>query len=178
MKEKTAKKSNIALIGFMFTGKTCTGRLIAKKLGKKFVELDSVITEMADKSIEQIFAEDGELRFRELEMQAVEKASHMKDAVISCGGGVILNKINIDRLKNSSKVVLLTATKEVILERANKERAAKQTVRPVLNMARKNNKIDELIAFRKPLYEAYSDFAIDTTNFTEEEVAMKIIKKL
>jgi shikimate kinase len=167
-------KSNIALIGFMSTGKTSVGRLLSERLSKEFVETDSMVIRMAGKSIGRIFDEDGELRFRELEMLAVEKASRMKDVVISCGGGAVLNKLNIDRLRDSSRVVLLTASKAVILERAKKEKVA----RPVLNKARKASNIDELIAFRKPLYEAYADFAVDTTTISIDEAVRQVLKRL
>lgn len=173
-KKKEIVKSNVALIGFMATGKTSVGRLLAASLDKKFIETDSIVRSMAGKSIGRIFAEDGELRFRELEMQAVARASRRRNVVISCGGGVIYNKINIDRLKTTSRVVLLTASKEAIIERAEQDRRA----RPILSMAKKRNGIDALIAFRKPLYEAYADFAVDTTNATIAEAADRVLRKL
>jgi shikimate kinase len=102
-------KTNIALIGFMGTGKTAVGRLLAEKLNKKFLEQDSLIEQKAGKSIPEIFRQNGEISFRELEIAATKEIAREQNAVIACGGGVVLNKINIDRLKESSVVVYLTA---------------------------------------------------------------------
>ncbi|NQT04591.1 MAG: shikimate kinase, partial [Dehalococcoidia bacterium] len=91
-------KSNIALVGFMGTGKTDVGRLLAGKLGKDFIELDELIEQKAGKTIPEIFQQDGEIAFRELEIEATGEAAEKKNAVIACGGGVVLNQINVDRL--------------------------------------------------------------------------------
>src|ERR1035437_3779739 len=110
-------KSNIALIGFMGTGKTAVGKLLAARLNKKFIELDDLIVQAAGKPITQIFEQDGEIAFRELEIAVVKQVAQRKRQVIACGGGIVLNRINIDRLKENGVVVLLTATPSVILKR-------------------------------------------------------------
>ena len=101
------KKTCIALIGFMATGKTTVGKFLAEYLGDayKFIETDQIIIEMAGKSIPRIFSEDGEEKFREYEIVACKKASNFNKVIVSCGGGVVLNKINIDNLKK--KIVIL-----------------------------------------------------------------------
>ena len=89
-------KTNIALVGFMGVGKTAVGEALAKKLDRKFVELDLLIEQRAGKPIPEIFQQDGEVAFRELEIEVTKEVSRDKNLVIACGGGLVLNKINID----------------------------------------------------------------------------------
>ncbi len=110
-------KSSIALIGFMGTGKTAAGKALAERLGKEFIELDALIELKAGKTIPEIFQQDGEVIFRELEIGVTKEVSQRKNAVIACGGGVVLNKINIDRLRKECLIVYLTASPRVILKR-------------------------------------------------------------
>ena len=107
-------KTSIALIGFMGAGKTVVGKALAEKLGRKFIELDSLIEEKAGKSIPEIFRQDDEVVFRELEIEVTKDVADSKNQVIACGGGIVLNKINIDRLKKESVIVCLTASPKVI----------------------------------------------------------------
>src|SRR4030042_3993286 len=110
-------KTSIALIGFMGTGKTVVGKVLAKKLAKEFIELDAIIEKKAGRSIPEIFRQDGEIRFRELEIEAVRTVANKKNVVIACGGGIVLNTINIDRLRKGSVIICLTASPAVILRR-------------------------------------------------------------
>lgn len=165
-------KTNIALIGFMATGKTAVGRLLAEKTGKSFIELDSLIARRADKSIEDIFTEDGETTFRKFEIALVKEIADNKNQVIACGGGVVLNQINIDRLKKNATVILLMAKPGVILKRALNDK----TVRPLLKGDDKMSSIKELLDFRKPFYERAADITIDTSNMDIRLITDKIIK--
>ncbi len=167
-------KTNIALIGFMGTGKTAVGRRLAEKLGRKFIELDSVIEKKAGKSIPEIFVEDGEIAFRELEIKATKEVARTKRAVIACGGGVVLNRINIDRLKEGAVIVHLTAPPGVILKRTLRE-AGK---RPLLEVENPLAAIRELLKFRKPLYERAADTTINTAKLDINAVAEQIIDEL
>ena len=166
-------KSNIALIGFMGTGKTVIGAKLAEVLNKEFYELDEMIVEKAGKSIPEIFAEDGEIRFRELEMQVCKDASQRENAVIACGGGVVLNKLNIDYLKLSSVIICLKASPEMIFERAMKDG---KEIRPLLNKPDPMGEIQKLLEFREPFYKAATDNQIDTSNLTVKEVVIEIRK--
>ena len=167
-------KSNIALIGFMATGKTAIGRLLAERTGNIFIELDSLIARRAGKPIEDIFAEDGEATFRELEIALVKEIADNKNQVIACGGGVVLNQINIDRLKINAIIILLEAKPEVILKRALNDR----TVRPLLKGDDKMSKVKELLNFRKPFYQRAADITIDTSDMDIGLITDKIIKLL
>ena len=167
-------KTNIALIGFMGAGKTAAGRLLAKKLGKKLVEMDSLIELRAGKPIPDIFREDGEVAFRRLEIEVTREVAGNKNQVIACGGGVVLNRINIDRLKKGAVVVYLTASPEVILQRVSDD----SSVRPLLENSNKALNIRELLKFRQPLYERAADIMIDTSGLDIETVAERIIAGL
>jgi len=167
-------KTNIALIGFMGTGKTAVGRRLANKLGRKFIELDSVIEKKAGKSIPEIFVADGEIAFRELEIEATKEVARTKRTVIACGGGVVLNRINIDRLKEGAVIVHLTAPPSVILKRTLRE-AGK---RPLLDVDNPLAAIRELLKFRKPLYERAADTTINTAKLDINAVAEQIIDEL
>jgi len=167
-------KSSLALIGFMATGKSAVGRVVAEKLNKEFVELDDLIERKAGKSVPEIFQQDGEIAFRELEIEAAREVSGDKNLVIACGGGVVLNKINIDRLKEECVVVCLTASPEVILERALSE----GETRPLLETPDKMASIRELFSFREPFYERAADITIDTSKLDTDAVAEQIISRL
>jgi shikimate kinase len=167
------KKSNIALIGFMGTGKTAIGAKLAELLDKEFFEMDEMIVEKAGKSIPEIFAEDGEIRFRELEMQICKEASQREDVVIACGGGVVLNKLNIDYLKLSAVVICLKTSPKVIFQRISKD--GKET-RPLLNKPDPMSEIHKLLDFRAPFYNAATDHQIETSNLDVDEVVEKICK--
>ncbi len=167
-------KTNVALIGFMATGKTAVAGVLAKKLGKQFVELDALIEHRGGKSIAEIFEQDGEIAFRELEIELTKEVSAKKNQVIACGGGLVLNKINIDRLKEQAVMVYLEASPEVILKRASSD----NTVRPLLKGDRKAQTIRELVRFRQPYYERAADITIDTSEMDINTIAQKIIRLL
>jgi len=167
-------KTNIALIGFMGTGKTVVGRALAKKLGKEFVEIDSLIEQKAGKSIPDIFRQDGEITFRELEIAVIKEVAAGRNLVIACGGGVVLNKINIDRLRTGSIIVYLTASPRVILKRT----LGDGETRPLLMVKDRISEIGELLRFRKPFYERAADIKIDTSRLGIDSVVEQIISKV
>ncbi|MHA1339018.1 MAG: shikimate kinase [Promethearchaeota archaeon] len=166
-------KPNIVLIGFMGTGKTTIGRILAKKLNKKLIEMDDLIVCKAGKSIPRIFAEDGEIRFREIEMSVCKELGSYENVVISAGGGIILNKLNVDYLKEKGYIVLLEATAQDIYERILLEGKEK---RPLLNKPNPFSEIRKLLSFRKPFYNAAAEFKVMTHNKMPEQIADEIIE--
>jgi shikimate kinase len=167
-------KSGIALIGFMGTGKTVVGKILAGKLGKEFIELDALIEKKAGKSIPAVFHDDGEIAFRELEINAVRQISGKKNVVIACGGGVVLNKINIDRLKQESVIVCLAASPSVVLKRTSTDKDG----RPLLAVADRARQVKELMEFRRSYYQHSADITINTSRLQPDTVAQRIIAKV
>lgn len=167
-------RTNIALIGFMGTGKSAVGIALAKKLGWEFVEMDSLIEEMAGKSIPEIFEQDGEIAFREMEIEATKRVAQGSRQVIACGGGMVLNKINVDRLRETSRLVYLKASTRKILERTSID----ANERPLLDVPDPAQRIQELLDFRKPFYQRSADITINTSRLSIRAVAEQIIEKL
>ncbi|MCD6452792.1 MAG: shikimate kinase [Dehalococcoidales bacterium] len=167
-------KTSLALIGFMGAGKTAVGKALARKLGREFIELDSLIEQLAGKTIPFIFQQDGEIAFREFEIEAVRQVSPREGVVIACGGGVVLNQINIDRLRNKSVIIYLTASPKVILKRVS----AGSTERPLLKVTNPALTIQKLLEFRQPFYERAADITIDTSTLNIDSVVKQIIARI
>ncbi len=163
---------NIILVGFMGTGKTAVAQALAGKLKMKYVDLDDVIEADAGRSINKIFAESGEDHFRYLEKQAAKKISSLDKQVIATGGGVVLDKQNVENLKKNGTMVCLTATVEVIYSRVKDQQS-----RPLLNVDKPREAIKRFLDTRQPYY-ARADFTIDTSNLTVEQAVNKIVKLL
>ena len=167
-------KASIALIGFMGTGKTAVGKVLARKLGKEYVEMDSLIERKAGKTIPEIFQQEGEEAFRELEIMVAKEASGRRNVVIACGGGVVLNKINIDRLRKECLIVCLTASPGVILQRTSN--SIKE--RPLLSVGNRTRAVRELLKLRKSFYEQAADITIDTSKLDINSVVEQIISQV
>jgi len=167
-------KTSIALIGFMGTGKTAVGKTLAQRRGKEFVELDALIEQKAGKTIPEIFQQEGEVAFRELEIEVTKEVSRKKNVVIACGGGIVLNQINIDRLKKENLIVYLTASPEIILKRTSSDK----NERPLLMANDRASQVKRLLQFREPFYERAADITIDTTNLDIDSVAEQIMAKV
>jgi shikimate kinase len=167
-------KTSVALIGFMGTGKTAVGKVLAARLGKRFIELDDLITQKAGKSISDIFKQDGEIVFREFEIEVVKAVAGTKNAVIACGGGMVLNKINVDRLKKECIFVYLTASAGVILKRVSNDAGR----RPLLAVPNRLERIRELARSRQPYYRQAADIIINTSRLSIKLVARRIEEEL
>ena len=167
-------KTNIALIGYMGTGKTAVGQALAEKLGMKFIELDRLIEERAGKKIAEIFRTQDETAFRELEIEATKRAARETHSVIAGGGGIVLNKINIDRLRESAVMVYLTASPGTILKRVSGEKGQ----RPLLAVDDQLKTITDMLKFRKPFYERSADITVNTSRLSIDGAVEEIIGKL
>ena len=167
-------KTNIALFGFMGVGKSEVGRTLADKLGMTFTDLDNEIAERAGKPIATIFEEDGEAMFRERERAIVEEASARNGQVIACGGGAVLDDVNLRNLRESSRMILLTADPNTILSRVG----STDGPRPLLYVEERLERIRELLSARNPSYYKAADLTIDTSHRTPEQVADEIIRLL
>jgi shikimate kinase len=160
---------NLALVGFMGTGKSSVGRLVADVLHFTFLDTDDVITGRAGKTIAEIFAESGEPAFRELERRLTEELTRRTKTVIATGGGLPADDANLASLKSHALVVCLWASAEKIWERVQS-----QTHRPLLNEADPQAKIRSLLAAREPFYRQ-ADILVNTEMRSLREVAQQVI---
>lgn len=162
----------IVITGFMATGKTAVGLLLAKMLDLPFLDTDDLIEERAGKSVADIFSADGEAYFRHLEREVIASLAEAEDCVIATGGGAIVDPENLRALRNKGVLICLTATPHVILERVGT-----MDHRPLLHHPKPLQRIEELLASRLPFY-SQADFSIDTSMARVEEVAEGILTLL
>lgn len=161
---------NIILVGFMGTGKSVTGQIVASRLHREFIDMDQVIEERAGKPIAEIFADEGEAHFRALERALVQELSQRENLVIATGGGVVLNPDNIADFSRTGTVICLHADPEVILRRVRK-----QQHRPLLEGDDdKSQKIRNLLTQRESLYKAIP-LQVNTDHHTALDSAEEVI---
>ena len=160
---------NIALVGFMGTGKSSVGRLLAEQLHFGFLDTDDLIESRAGKTISAIFSDDGEAAFRQWERDIVSELSSRKRMVISTGGGVGANEANLASLKAHALVVCLWASPAKIWERVRS-----QTHRPLLQEADPAEKIRQLLAAREPYYKQ-ADVLLNTEVRSVREVVQQVL---
>lgn len=161
---------NVVLIGFMGTGKTRVGQMVARRLGYKFVDTDDLIVRKTGMPISEIFAKFGEPHFRDIEQQIVAEVAAQDSQVIATGGGVPIREKNIRNLRRNGLLFCLNASPEVIEKRTSNDNS-----RPLLYTNNRLRQIEELLEARKPFYSA-ADYQIDTTNKTASRVAEEIIR--
>lgn len=167
----------VALIGFMGCGKSTVGALLASRLGCRFLDLDELIEERAGRSIRQIFEEQGERVFREHEARAVQAACLHENAVISVGGGAVMNPDNAARLKDAGRIVWLRAPADVLWQRICGDEAS-GTQRPRLTPKGGLQEIVHKLAERGPVYESLADQIMDTDRLSIEAAVGQIILSL
>src|SRR5262245_57806245 len=172
----------LILTGFMATGKTAVGLIVARRLGWIFVDTDAAIAARAGKPIAEIFARDGEAEFRRMERETVAIAAggrehcpqcgERRPAVISTGGGALIDDQNCSMLKRAGLVICLSARAEVIAARIGKSVAS----RPKLLEGGMplEDRISHLMRERAPAYER-ADLTLDTSDLTPDEVAARVI---
>ena len=159
----------ITLTGFMGSGKTTVGKVLADFLGCPFMDLDDLVVKKAGKSIPDIFAQDGEPAFRELEAQVLRKtvAKYAESAaVLALGGGAVLAPASAALLREKTVCIYLRATLDTLLARLAGETAG----RPLADAS-----LADRLASREPIYEETAPVIIDTDGLSPDEVADEII---
>ncbi len=159
---------NLALVGFMGTGKTSAGRLVAEQLHFEFLDTDDLIQSRTGRTIADIFAQNGEPAFRALERDLVRELAGRKRTVISTGGGLPADPENLASLRTHALVVCLWASPERIWERVRN-----QSHRPLLHDPDPQRKIRELLELRAPFYRQ-ADVLVNTDSRSAREVAQQI----
>jgi len=158
--------NNIYFTGFMASGKTRIGKLLASQLKLAYVDSDSFITERAGKSIAEIFEQDGEAKFRELEREAIKEISKKENVVVSLGGGAITKSENVEVIKNTGVLICMRAEPEILCERIgrNNNRPLMAGLDPEARMER----IVNMLAEREKFY-SLADFSIDSNEDPPEK---------
>jgi shikimate kinase len=159
----TKQARNIVLTGFMGTGKTTVGEIVAQQLGRSFFDMDAAIEHRTGLTISRIFAEESEPYFRAIERGLCYELALQNNLVIATGGGALIDATNFRALAKTGLIICLTATPETIESRL---RASDD--RPLAGQWR------ELLEERQPIYDAMPN-PLDTTNKTSEQVAQEII---
>lgn len=165
--------SNIVLIGFMASGKTTVGNRLASVSGYKLVDTDEEIVKKEGRSINDIFATDGEPYFRKLETSMIEEmADKLDNCIISTGGGLAITPGNDEKLRKLGKVVYLKVTPETVLKRISGDSS-----RPLLAGDAKSKTLN-LLAYRQPIYDQCADIAIDTDDKSVDMIVDMIMRNI
>jgi shikimate kinase len=161
------------IIGFMGTGKTTVGRLLAERLGRRFVDLDEAISAQAGRSIADIFRSGGEGAFRQLEQEALRRALAQPDTVLATGGGAACREPNLTMMLAAGTVVALSAPPEEVLRRTGRDSG-----RPLLDGAADPlEAARDLLQQREPFY-ARANVRVDTVDRRPEEVVTEVLAAL
>jgi len=165
------RPANILLVGFMGAGKSLCGRVLARRLGRCFVETDDMIAERAGRSIPEIFRQDGEEHFRQLEAETLDALRMKTDDVIATGGGLPCREGRMDALKSLGTVVWLDGDFRELYERARRGGD-----RPMLE-GRSPVEVETTYRQRTPYYRQ-AHLTIDTTGLGVDEVVGRLVRAL
>jgi len=164
---------NISLIGFMGSGKSTVGKILAEKLRLLFIDLDKVIELDEEKEIRDIFKIYGEKYFRELEARVIKKIYKNKNCVFACGGGVVKRKENMDLIRENSLVVYLNNSIGDVIYRLKEAKD-----RPLVDVENKEETIERMMKERDALYRKYAHIIINNDNDNQDQTADKILTEI
>jgi shikimate kinase len=167
---------NVSLIGFMGSGKSTIGKILAKDLNFLFIDVDKIIEYISEMTISEIFNKYGEEYFRKLESEVIKKIYVNNNCIFACGGGVFLKKRNINVIKKNSLVIYLEISEEEAFNRLKNSNN-----RPLIEFGdedSKKEKISKLLEQRRQIYEENCDIKINTNNKKPQEIKDEILKFL
>ena len=162
---------NIVLIGMRGSGKTAIGKLLAKRLGKQFIEMDELIVQRLGQSIPEIVNRYGWEKFRDTEEEITREVAGLDNVINATGGGVVTREENIRELKKKGKLFWLKASTDTLLRRIGNDPS-----RPSLTGKSQREDMEVVMAERSPIYERAADFIVDTEGKMPEEVVETIAK--
>ena len=168
-----ALPENIFLVGLMGAGKSTVGRILARRLGKRFVDTDHEIEKRNGVTIPVIFEIEGEDGFRRREQEVLADLAQEKDLVLSTGGGIVLKPENREVLRNHGFVVYLNARPELLADRTKHDRT-----RPLLNVEDPLTRLRELYAVRDPLYREVAHAIVETGRGAPQQVVQAILGEI
>ena len=165
---------NLYLIGYRGCGKSTVAPLVAKSLGRKFLDADDLVEAKADCSIAKLFAQYGEPRFRELETEVISELAEQSQLVVALGGGAPMFESNRELMARSGKSIWLFAETSVLWERISSDKSTLDR-RPNLTDTGGRAEVEELLLVRNPVYEACADCKLDVGSLSPEEVAERVV---
>ena len=160
---------SLVLTGMMGVGKSTIGRILAKRLKIKFIDVDKIIEKSERKTIKQIFEENGEKYFRKLEKKITLKLLKNKKTVVALGGGAFINnEIRLKVLKTSVSIWLKVSLDKLY------NRYRRNDKRPLLNKKELNKEVRDIYLARKKIY-SLADFKINCDNISKDKIVEKIL---
>lgn len=168
-----ALPENIFLVGLMGAGKSTVGRILARRLGKRFVDTDHEIEKRNGVTIPVIFEIEGEEGFRRREQELLADLAQEQDLVLSTGGGIVLKPENREVLRNHGFVVYLNARPELLADRTKHDRT-----RPLLNVEDPLTRLRELHSVRDPLYREVAHAVVETGRGAPQQVVQAILGEI
>lgn len=169
----------ILLVGYRGCGKSTVGRRMASELWYKFADTDEMIVRSAGKTIREIFEQQGEAAFRDMESTVLGQALSLTDHVIALGGGAVLREENRAAIKSSGhKVIYLRCEPETLLRRIQSDPATAATRPPLTNLGGGIEEIRALLAEREPLYRQVMTKELEVTHLSEIEAAKYALRML
>ena len=170
---------SIFLIGYRGSGKSTVGKKLADRLWQPFVDTDDIVVKKAGKTIGEIFEQDGEQRFRDLETEAVREVCQLQEHVISLGGGSLMRPENRQAIKESAgKLVYLKCDPEELAKRIAADPQTGETRPPLTGYGGGVEEIKQLLADREPIYREMKHAELDVTYLTPEDVVVYIVRLL
>ena len=161
---------NIVLVGLSGSGKTNLGNILSNLTSFSFVDTDAIIVKLQNRSINNIFATNGEDFFRSLETQVAKGVSNFENQIISTGGGIVLKEENLKYLKQNGLIIYLKTSVNSLIKRLEGD-----TTRPLLKTNDVKKKLENMLEIRENFYEK-ADFTIETDNLSPEETAKEILR--
>ncbi|MEM7782958.1 MAG: shikimate kinase [Planctomycetota bacterium] len=166
---------NLYLIGYRASGKTTVGQQVAQRLACNWKDSDDQIESSAGMTIAKIFDQHGESKFRKLESQVIQELARLQGWVISLGGGAPIQVANRKPIRESGKVVYLSAPADVLWQRMQTDPATGDR-RPDLTDVGGIEEVQQILARRAPIYEACADYTIDVARMTPEQCGEAIVQ--
>jgi shikimate kinase len=167
----------VVLIGYRGSGKTTVGRKLADRMWSNFIDIDDLIVARAGKSIRQIFAEDGEERYRDMETDCLREALKLDAAVLGLGGGTVVREENRKLLKESGiKIIYLKCDPKVLLKRLENDPKSAETRPPLTPLGGGIEEIKLMIEQREPWYREVMKAELDVSNLTPEEALVYVTR--